>query len=106
MMIMTVLEGHVEQDKWAALEQAYLEATRELEPGIVQTSLVQSIADSTLWQLMTVWESREALMQARQPGQTRRGTLIFQAAGSEATHVVFNVIRTASRAAGSAPHAP
>ncbi len=99
MMVLTVLEAHVEQAKWAALEQAYLEAIQELEAGIVQTSLVQSIADSTLWRIMTAWESREALNQMRQSGQTPRGVLIFRAAGAEPALSILNITRQAGRAA-------
>jgi heme-degrading monooxygenase HmoA len=91
-MVMTVLEARVTSDKWTALEQAYQAATRQLDTGISQTFLVHSSADSTLWQIITVWRSRQVLEAMRQSIETPRGVLIFRAAGAESTLSVFDVV--------------
>ncbi len=53
-MVMTILEAQVASDKWAALEAAYKTATKKLDAGITQTFLIHSVADPTLWRIMTV----------------------------------------------------
>jgi heme-degrading monooxygenase HmoA len=92
-MVMTILEGHVAPEKADALERAYREALNESDPGLVQTFLLHSSADSTLWRIATVWSSREALAEMRKLG-TPRGVLIFRAAGAEATLSVFDIVST------------
>jgi heme-degrading monooxygenase HmoA len=96
-MVITILEAHVPSDQWNALEKAFKSAAANLEPGIVQTFLVHSTVDSTLWRIMTVWESRAALDQMRRSNETPRGVLIFREAKAEPTLSVFDV---AARSAG------
>ncbi len=91
-MVMTVLEAQVTKDKWSVLEQEYTQETsRPLDPGIVQTFLLHGTRDRSLWQIATVWSSREALDAMRQSGQTPRGVLIFRAASAEPTLTVFEI---------------
>ncbi|MDE3088705.1 MAG: antibiotic biosynthesis monooxygenase [Chloroflexota bacterium] len=96
---MTILEAQVAPDKWAALQQAYQEGTRNLslDPGLVQTFLIHGLKEPNLWRILTVWQSREALDKMRQSGETPRGVLMFRAAGAEPTLAVFDV--AAQRAA-------
>ncbi len=98
-MVITILEAHVALEKAAALEQAYQAAIAKLDPGIKQTFLLHSATDSTLWRIVTVWHSREALDEVRQSGQTPRGVLMFRAAGAEPTLSIFDVAAHASEAA-------
>lgn len=49
---------------------------RVLPPQIVESFLAQSAAHPTLWRILTVWRSREALEQIRQSGETPAGVLI------------------------------
>src|SRR5512136_5218 len=98
-MIITILEAHVAADKSGELQRAYEEAISELEAGIQQAFLLHSLADSSLWRIITVWRSREALDAMRQSGQTPRGVLIFRAADAEPTLSVYDV---AAHAIGSA----
>jgi len=98
-MVMTILEAHVAPEKSAVLEQDYQTAITKLDPGIKQTFLLHSATDSTLWRIITVWRSREALDEVRQSGQTPRGVLMFRAAGVEPTLSIFDVAAYASKAA-------
>jgi hypothetical protein len=53
-MAMTVLEAQVAQPNWPKLSQAYAEKTKNLPPGLVQTFLVQSRTDNTVWRIISV----------------------------------------------------
>ena len=90
-MVMTVLEAHVAAEKWAVLAASYKEGTAHLPPQMVETFLVQSTADPTLWRGISLWRSREALDEYRKSVQTAGGVLIFRAAGAEPTLTVFDV---------------
>lgn len=91
-MVMTILEAHVPQENWSALERAFSQAVKRMvEPGLVQTFLAQSSKDASLWRIMTVWSSRAALEAMRSTGETPRGLLIFKEAGAEPTLSVFDL---------------
>lgn len=90
-MVMSVLEAHVAPDKWQALRDSYDARAGVLPPQIVESFLVQSATDSTLWRILTVWRSREALQQMRQSGETPAGILMFRDAAAEPSLSLFNV---------------
>ncbi len=87
MAVMTELEAEVPAGKEATLEGAYSEAIKSPEPGMVQTFLVRK---GTIYRIITVWESREALDAMRGKG-VPKGMLIFRAAGVEPTLTVFEI---------------
>lgn len=90
-MVMTILEAHVEPAKSSGLEKEFTEATKKLDEGITQTLLVKSLSDPTLWRILTIWSSREALNAMRSSGETPRGVLLFRAAGAEPALSIFDV---------------
>ncbi|MCE9646282.1 MAG: antibiotic biosynthesis monooxygenase [Chloroflexi bacterium] len=90
-MVITVLEAQVAPEKAAVLEAAYKQAIKSLDAGIAQTFLLRSSKEPALWQIVTVWESREALEAMRQSGETPRGVLIFQTVGAQPALSVFGV---------------
>lgn len=90
-MVMSILEAHVGPEQWAALQHAYETRAGVLPPQIVESFLAQSAADSTVWRILTVWRSREALEQMRQSGETPTGVLIFRDAGAEPSLAIFSV---------------
>ncbi|MBI5031959.1 MAG: antibiotic biosynthesis monooxygenase [Chloroflexi bacterium] len=94
-MVITVLEAQVASEKATILEASYKQAIEHLDPGITQTFLLRSSKESSLWQIVTVWESREALDVMRQSGETPRGVLIFRAVEAEPTLSVFGVVALA-----------
>ena len=89
---MTILEARVTSDKWAALEQAFRAGTEQMPPQLLQTFLIHSAADSTLWRIVSVWRSREALEEMRRSTETPDGVLMFRAAGAEPALPVFDVV--------------
>lgn len=92
-MVMTILEAQVSIENWAALKQAYQEASRHQDAGLMQSFLIQSTKSLDLWRILTVWESREALDAMRQSGETPRGVLIFRDAHAEPMLAVFEVVQ-------------
>jgi quinol monooxygenase YgiN len=69
---MTTLEAHVAPENWSILEQAYRDATMRGRPAeMLQTYLIQSVSDPTLWRIVVLWPSREALDAYRQSVRTR-----------------------------------
>ncbi len=99
-MVITVLEARVAPEKAGVLEQAYMQAVKNLDAGIVQTFLLSAVKDAGVWQIVTVWESRAALDAMRASGETPRGVLIFREAGAEPALTVYAV---ASHATAQAP---
>ncbi len=91
MKVITILEAHVTPEQIDTLKRAYRRETERLDAGLEQTFLMQSTTDSTLWRILTVWESREALARMRQSGQTPRGLLMFREAKAEPMLSIFDV---------------
>ena len=90
-MVVTILEAEVAPDKAAMLEAAYREGIEHLDAGISQTFLLHDFRNTSLWRILTVWESRAALEAMRQSGQTPRGVLMFRAANAEPVLSVCDV---------------
>ena len=91
-MVITVLEAQVAAEKTSALEMTYKQAIEHLDVGIVQTFLARSSQESSLWQIVTHWESRAALEAMRQTGETPRGVLIFRAVDATPRLSIFEVV--------------
>ncbi len=90
-MVITVLEAHVAQDQWETLKRAYQAGASNLPPQMIETFLLQSASDPSLWQGVSCWKSREALEEYRRSGETPGGVLIFRAAGAEPTLKMYEV---------------
>ena len=91
-MVITILEAHVAPEKATILEEAYKQATGRLDAGITQTFLLRGSKDSSLWRIVTVWQSRDALEAMRRSGDTPRGVLMFRATEAEPILSVFDVV--------------
>lgn len=91
-MVITILEAQVAPEKATTLEATFKQAIEHLDAGITQTFLLRNTKEQALWQIVTVWESREALETMRQSGETPRGVLIFRSAGAEPVLSVFGVV--------------
>jgi heme-degrading monooxygenase HmoA len=82
-VVITILESHVEPDMVPALLAAYQNGLSHLPPQMIRTFLAHSAADKTLWRIVSVWKSREALEEMRHSRETPEGILMFRAAGAE-----------------------
>ena len=90
-MVITILEAYVEAKNWSDFQNDYKERTVPLPPQMLQTFLLQDTSDQTLWRILSVWKSREALDEMRNSGETPTGVLIFRNAGAEPKLSIFNV---------------
>jgi hypothetical protein len=90
-MVITILEGQVDPDKVAVLKEAFGASSDSLPPQIAESFLAQSATDPTVWRVMTVWRSRDALNEYRQSVETPEGVLMFRRAGGEPTLSIFDV---------------
>lgn len=95
-MVITTLDARVASEKAAELQSIFNEAIHQLDAGITQTFLVRDLREPDRWQIMTVWESREALETMRQSGETPRGVVMFKAVGAEPKLTIFEVAAHAS----------
>ena len=101
-MILTVLEAHVESGHAAALKAAYEAAGNDpLPPGLVDSRLLRSRVDPTLWRIETLWASLESLERMRSSG-TPKGVEIFRVAGAEPTLTILEVVRALAPGHGAA----
>lgn len=91
-MVITELEARVQPEKVSALQSQFTQAVRHLDAGIQETKLLQGVKDPQVWQIVTLWESRDALDAMRQSGETPRGVLIFRAADAEPELTVWDVM--------------
>ena len=82
-MVITILESRVEPDMVPALLAAYQNGLSHLPPQMIRTFLAHSTEDKTLWRIVSVWKSREALEEMRRSRETPEGILMFRAAGAE-----------------------
>jgi heme-degrading monooxygenase HmoA len=90
-VVITILEAHVDEKNWSSFQNDFKERTAQLPPQMTQTFLLQDTADNTLWRIVSVWKSREALNEMRNSGETPTGVLMFRGAGAEPKLSIFNV---------------
>jgi heme-degrading monooxygenase HmoA len=90
-MVITILEAHVQAVRWSDFQNDFRERTKQLPPQMLQTFLLQDTSDPTLWRIVSVWKSREALNEMRNSEETPTGVLMFQSAGAEPKLSIFNV---------------
>ena len=81
-MVITVLEAHVAHERIDDLLSAYREGTDTLPPGLVETFLVRDTGDATLFRIITVWASPEALEKMRAAVEKPKGVQFFETAGA------------------------
>lgn len=89
--VMTVLEAHVAEGRWADLEGAVASRAGQRPAQLEISYLVQSADDPTLWRLVGLWRSREELEQYRQSVEAVGGVQMFRSAGAEPTMNVYEV---------------
>lgn len=90
--VMTVLEAHVARDQWEALQRVFASGRDKRPPQMLQSFLVQSTQDRTLWRGISIWRSREALDEYRRSVETPEGVLFFRSVGAEPVLSIFDVV--------------
>jgi hypothetical protein len=80
-MFVTMVEGGVDDAREGDLRSAWDERTSgDLPAGLVQSCLMH--ADDGMWRIVTLWESKEAVMAMRATVDKPTAILIFEQAGS------------------------
>jgi hypothetical protein len=92
MMVMTILQGNIESENWLVLKDAYKAGTRHLPEQMIESFLVQSNEDPTLWREIAIWRSRAEFEEYRHTADTPGGIWMFRAAGVEPTLTIFDVV--------------
>ncbi len=91
-MVMTILEARVEPQNWEKLQSQFYSEVQTLDPGIIQTFLVRSKSEESLWRIITLWSSQAALDLMRASGETPRGVAIFHSADAQPTLSIFDIL--------------
>lgn len=94
-MFVTIVEGTVEAERERDLRSAWETTTGQLPPGLIESSLLR--ADDGTWRIVTVWESKEAVLAMRASGEEPAALAMFQAAGSTPSASMWSVEGRASR---------
>jgi heme-degrading monooxygenase HmoA len=92
-MFVTIVEGTVAEAREDDLLAAWDEMTDVLPEGFIESSLVRG--DDGTWRIVSVWESKEAVMAMRAAGEPA-GPVMFRRAGSEPSVSMWTVERRVS----------
>lgn len=89
-MFVTIVEGTVEAAREGDLRSAWKETTAAVLPtGLIESSLLR--AEDGTWRIVTVWESKEAVMAMRASGEPPAAPLMFEHAGSKPSISMWTV---------------
>lgn len=88
-MFVTIVEGAVEAVREGDLRSAWKDKTATLPAGFIESSLLR--AETGTWRIVTVWESKEAVMAMRGSGEPPAALLMFEQAGSKASVSMWTV---------------
>lgn len=94
-MFVTSVEGKVEAAREGDLRSAWEETIAGALPaGLVESSLLR--AEDGIWRIITVWESKEAVMAMRASDETPAALVMFERAGSKPSVTMWSVEGRAS----------
>jgi len=89
-MFVTIVEGAVETAREGDLRSAWEETIAAALPaGFIESSLLRT-EDGT-WRVVTVWESKEAVMAMRDSGEPPAAPLMFERAGTRPSVSMWTV---------------
>jgi len=88
-MFVTIAEGVVEAVREGDLRSAWEDKTASLPAGLIESSLLR--AEDGTWRIVTVWESKEAVMTMRGSGEPPAALIMFEQAGSNPSVSMWTV---------------
>jgi heme-degrading monooxygenase HmoA len=89
-MFVTIVEGAVEAARESDLLSAWKDKTAGVLPaGFIESSLLR--AEGGRWRVVTVWESKEAVMAMRASGEPPAALVMFEQAGSKPSVSMWTV---------------
>ncbi len=92
MMVVTTVGGAVAAENEQVLQDTYAAEAAELPPAIVETNLMRSVTEPGVWQILTVWRSREELDEMRRGTETPVAIKVFRSANADPKLTVFEVV--------------
>lgn len=81
-MFITILRGQVAHENWVRLQLHYDKLVNSLPEGLLDTYLIQSHEQPTLWEIITIWKNEEAFEKGRAQKKTEAAELLFCDSGS------------------------
>ncbi len=93
-MFVTIVEGAVEPAREGDLRAAWENRPTTLPTGFIESSLLRG--DDGTWRIVTVWESKEAVIAMRASGERPAALVMFEQAGSEPSVSMWTVEARAS----------
>jgi heme-degrading monooxygenase HmoA len=81
-VFVTIVEGEVQPGREDDLRSAWEERRSELPAGLIRSFLLRG-ENAATWRIVTVWESREAVMAMRASGERPAALAMFEQAGAD-----------------------
>lgn len=88
-MFVTITEGAVEAAHEGELRSAWKDKTAILPAGFIESSLLRT--ENGTWRIITVWESKEAVMAMRASGAPPAAPAMFEQARSKPSVSMWTV---------------
>jgi len=88
-MYVTIVEGEVEAAREGDLRSAWEAKTGVLPAGFIESSLLR--AEDGTWRIVTVWESKEAVLAMRASSEPPAALAMFERAGSKPSVSMWTV---------------
>lgn len=79
-MFVTIVEGAIQAEREGDLRSAWARKSAALPAGLIESSLLR--AEDGTWRIVTVWESRDAVIAMRASGEPPAALSMFEQAGS------------------------
>jgi hypothetical protein len=96
-MYITILSGHVTHENWAPLKKSFGQVGKHPPRHLLESVLMQSEDDPTLWQIISFWSSKEDYKEAEKNQESNLCVKMFCDAGSIPSRRGFPIIERYSR---------
>jgi hypothetical protein len=93
-LVVSITSATVAPDSANALVEAYREVTAKLPHSVLQTVLVRGEGDD--WRIITLWRSREQMLEYRRKVGISAAVRIFRDVKAEPTVEEFDVLHRAA----------
>lgn len=90
--ILSIVEGKVDEGSWSQFLKEYEQVEKSSLPSaVLSTYLTQDKTEQTLWRIVTMWESVEAMAEYRKSVATPIWIQIFENAGATPNLIISKV---------------
>lgn len=93
-MILITMEAQVAPELEPRLIRAFNHAMNNHQPGVVQSLLTRDAQEPTIWRVLTIWESQEALEALYQSGAIMPSAHVFHLVELEPVGASSEIIAT------------